>query len=80
MIYYKLEKLIKLKIKNICYLFLMSNIDKEGIVIIVISLAITVVLLLCIKCYYSNSSNKFSKMSHTINNVNIMNHERTRLI
>ena len=58
----------------------MSNIDKEGIIIIVISFAISILFLLCIKCYYNYSSNKFAKMSQTINNMNIINYERTRLI
>lgn len=60
----------------------MSNIDKEGILIIIISLLITILFIMCIKCYYYKKSNQneFNQISKTLNNTNIYNHEKTRLI
>ncbi len=58
----------------------MSNIDKEGIIIIVASILITLLFIICIKCYYKSKPNDFNQISQSLKNINIMNNERTRLI
>ncbi len=48
----------------------MSNIDKEGIIIIAISLVITIAIILCIKCFKCfkcDKKNDFSIISKKIN-------------
>ena len=52
----------------------MSNIDKEGIIIITISFAITVLIILCIRYFKCSNNNDFSTMSKDINQ------ERMKLI
>jgi hypothetical protein len=51
----------------------MSNIDKQEILIIIASILITLLFIICIKCYYRSKSNEFNQISKSIN-------ERTRLI
>ncbi len=58
----------------------MSNIDKEGIIIIVLSFFITALFVGCIKCYYKSKPNDFNKISQSLNNINILHNEKTRLI
>ena len=63
----------------------MSNIDKEGIIVIIISVLITALFVLCIKCYYKHTdnnykTNNFGAISQSLNNTNIMNQEKARLI
>ncbi len=62
----------------------MSNIDKEGIIIIVVSMLITLLFVMCIKCYYKQNHNSkyndFNIISQSLNNSNILNNEKTRLI
>ncbi len=45
----------------------MSNIDKEGIIIIAISLVITIAIILCIKYFKCDKKNDFSIISKKIN-------------
>ena len=61
----------------------MSEIDKESIIIIVVSLLITGFFIICIKCYYykKTNQNEFNQISKTLKNTTIMDyHERTQLI
>ena len=63
----------------------MSEIDKETILIIIGSLLITGLFVMCIKCYYDanakkSNKNDFNQISKTLNDVNIMNNEKARLI
>jgi len=59
----------------------MSNIDTEGLIIIIISLLITALFIMCIKCYYDKSKpNDFNKISEALNNCNMIDNERSRLI
>jgi len=44
----------------------MSAIDKDGIIIISLSLLLTILIIVCIK-YFKCSNNDFSKISKTIN-------------
>lgn len=55
----------------------MSNLDKEGIIIILVSILITLLFILCIKCYYKSKPNEFTQISQSLNNTN---NEKTRLI
>jgi hypothetical protein len=68
----------------------MSEIDKEDIIIIILSLLITGLFIMCIKCYYAANAknsklnqNDFIQISKALNNNNITTigyNERTRLI
>jgi hypothetical protein len=51
----------------------MSNIDKEGIIIIAVSLLICILFVLCIKCFscHSKPNNNFYTISQSLNNEKI---------
>ncbi len=59
----------------------MTIVDKQGIIIIIASILITLLFIICIKyikCYKSKP-NDFNQISKVLNN-NILDNEKTRLI
>ncbi len=45
----------------------MSNIDKQGIIIIIVSLLLTILIIICVKYFKCDKKNDFSTISKTIN-------------
>jgi hypothetical protein len=64
----------------------MSNLDANDIIIIVSSILATLFIIIIIKLCWSNNNynynnnTKFSNISESLKNCNIINNERTRLI
>ncbi len=59
---------------------LFKMLNKEEMLVILVSLLITILIILIIKCLYSSNKKDFNEISKTLNNINIVNNEKARLI